>query len=100
MNAEPAPLLAIRELTLAIALHDAVARILNGVNLIVHRGERVALVGESACGKSLTARAVMGLYCSSGSNQKSMPLASWYPLNGVAAKIGAGPQRGKQFRHR
>jgi peptide/nickel transport system ATP-binding protein len=57
----PAPLLAIRELTLNIALHDSVARILNGVNLVVHRGERVALVGESACGKSLTARAVMGL---------------------------------------
>jgi peptide/nickel transport system ATP-binding protein len=33
----------------------------NGVSLTVHRGQTVALVGESGCGKSTTARAVLRL---------------------------------------
>ncbi len=34
---------------------------LAGVNLEVHRGERVAIVGESGCGKSVTLRLILGL---------------------------------------
>jgi peptide/nickel transport system ATP-binding protein len=37
------------------------AALLHGVDLAIARGERVGLVGESGCGKSLTALAVMGL---------------------------------------
>ena len=33
----------------------------NGINLTVNRGETVALVGESGCGKSTTARAILRL---------------------------------------
>jgi len=34
---------------------------LRGVDLFLDRGEAIALVGESGCGKSVTARAIMGL---------------------------------------
>jgi ABC-type glutathione transport system ATPase component len=50
-------LLAIRDLRLEL---DGVA-LLHGVDVALERGERLGLVGESGCGKSLTALAVMGL---------------------------------------
>jgi oligopeptide/dipeptide ABC transporter ATP-binding protein len=36
-------------------------RLVDGVNLTLGRGERLALVGESGSGKSVTARAILGL---------------------------------------
>ena len=35
--------------------------VLNGVNLSISDGERVFVVGESGCGKSMTALSVIGL---------------------------------------
>ena len=54
-------LLETTDLHVRFELFEGVSHVLNGVNLRVERGERVAVVGESGCGKSLTARAVMGL---------------------------------------
>jgi peptide/nickel transport system ATP-binding protein len=56
MSTDP-PLLAVRDLTVTIG--DA--PVVDGMNFTIHAGETVALVGESGCGKSLTARAIMGL---------------------------------------
>jgi oligopeptide/dipeptide ABC transporter ATP-binding protein len=52
-----APLLAVDNLTLAIQG----ARVVDGVSFTVAPREVVALVGESGCGKSLTALALLGL---------------------------------------
>ncbi|MBS0517852.1 MAG: ABC transporter ATP-binding protein [Proteobacteria bacterium] len=56
-----APLLRVEDLRLALAgdraSHDAV----EGVSFEIGRGEAFGLVGESGCGKSITALAVMGL---------------------------------------
>jgi oligopeptide/dipeptide ABC transporter ATP-binding protein len=55
------PLLEIRDLRIEIGLGAGRISAVDGVNLSVRAGEVVGLVGESGCGKSLTAQAVMGL---------------------------------------
>lgn len=55
------PLLHVSDLHLRFKLFDGISHVLKGVSLEVGRGERVALVGESGCGKSVTLRLIMGL---------------------------------------
>jgi peptide/nickel transport system ATP-binding protein len=52
-----APLLDVRDLLVTIG--DA--PVVDHMNFAIRAGETVALVGESGCGKSLTARSIMGL---------------------------------------
>ena len=52
------PLVAIRDLHLEMVTLDGVAKVLNGVNLTVHRGDLLGLVGETGCGKSVTAMSI------------------------------------------
>lgn len=55
------PILEVKGLQVEIPVDGAVLRPVRGVDLHVFRGETVAVVGESGCGKSLTALAIMGL---------------------------------------
>jgi len=54
-------LLTINDLHLRFRLFEGEAHVLNGVNLTIRPGERVAVVGESGCGKSVTLRLILGL---------------------------------------
>ena len=56
-----APLLEVRNLCIDLATRDGPARVLDDIGFCLRRGERVGLVGESGCGKSMTALALMGL---------------------------------------
>ncbi|MCW5558865.1 MAG: ABC transporter ATP-binding protein [Verrucomicrobiae bacterium] len=55
------PLLAIRNLCLEFRAADGWVRVVDGVSLTVREGETLALVGESGCGKSVTALSIARL---------------------------------------
>ncbi len=56
-----APLLEIADLRVSFTTREGVARAVDGVDVTVAAGETVGLVGESGCGKSVTALAVLRL---------------------------------------
>jgi len=56
-----ARLLEIRGLVTQFATDDGVVRAIDGVDLAIDRGETLGVVGESGCGKSVTALSVMKL---------------------------------------
>jgi oligopeptide/dipeptide ABC transporter ATP-binding protein len=55
------PILDVRRLTIHFHTFEGRSRVINGVDLTIGRGESVALVGETGCGKSMTAKAILGL---------------------------------------
>jgi peptide/nickel transport system ATP-binding protein len=54
-------LLAVRDLEVSYATDRGPARVLDGISLGIGPGEVVGLVGESGCGKTTLARAVLGI---------------------------------------
>jgi oligopeptide/dipeptide ABC transporter ATP-binding protein len=56
-----APLLSVENLVLTFPAETGRIAVVNHVNLTIARGETLALVGESGCGKSVTALAIMRL---------------------------------------
>jgi oligopeptide/dipeptide ABC transporter ATP-binding protein len=58
---DPAPLLEVEDLVCTFATEAGPAAAVAGVSFTLAAGESVGLVGESGCGKSVTALALMGL---------------------------------------
>jgi peptide/nickel transport system ATP-binding protein len=54
-------LIAVRGLRVSFASDAGLARVLDGVDLTIGRGEIMGLVGESGCGKTTLARAILGI---------------------------------------
>ncbi len=61
MSAAENPLLQIEDLHVDFATHEGVVRAVRGVDFGIGMGESVGVVGESGCGKSVTALSVMRL---------------------------------------
>jgi peptide/nickel transport system ATP-binding protein len=55
------PILDVRDLSVAFHDGEAWGEVLKNVSFAVERGEVVGIVGESGCGKSLTALSILGL---------------------------------------
>lgn len=56
-----APVLELRNLSTWFYTRDGIAKAVDGVSLSVREGQTLCIVGESGCGKSVTALSVMGL---------------------------------------
>ena len=55
------PLLVIDDLRMQIDTFDGTLQVLDGIDLAVDRGETLGIVGETGCGKSVTAKSILGL---------------------------------------
>ena len=56
-----APLLDVRNLSVQFTPRAGTVTVLDDISFTLERGERISFVGESGCGKSMTALALMGL---------------------------------------
>jgi len=53
------PILDIRNLSVHFKVYGGVLKVLDGINLVVQRGQKVGLVGETGCGKTTSMRAAL-----------------------------------------
>ncbi|THF62236.1 ABC transporter ATP-binding protein [Pseudothauera rhizosphaerae] len=60
-QAHPAPILEVDDLRIAFASPDGIVRAVDGVSWQLFPGEMLGIVGESGCGKSVTAMSVLRL---------------------------------------
>lgn len=98
-------LLSVKNLKVGFPAGEDTAYAVNGVSLDIRRGETLALVGESGCGKSLTAYALMGLLTSwnNFSQVKLEGSIQFSPCQGTSQELLGLPDRefdqirGKQF---
>lgn len=58
------PILEVKNLHVQFKTQTGIAEVINGVDLRLEAGETAALVGETGCGKSVTSRAILGLFSS------------------------------------
>jgi peptide/nickel transport system ATP-binding protein len=54
-------LLDVKDLHVHFFLHEGTVRAVNGINFQIERGKTLGIVGESGCGKSVTARAILNM---------------------------------------
>ena len=55
------PILSVRNLCVTFVREGTRQKVVDGISFDIRAGETVGLVGESGCGKSVTAMALMGL---------------------------------------
>lgn len=62
----PRPLVTVEDLRVHFFLDEGVVKAVNGVNLAIPRGKTLCVVGESGCGKSITAFSLLRLIAHPG----------------------------------
>lgn len=64
-------LLEVKDLKVSFHTYAGEVQSVRGVEFYINKGESLAIVGESGCGKSVTAKTIMGLINSSGEIKKN-----------------------------
>lgn len=57
----PEPLIEIKDLRVEFNVREGIVKAVDGFNLTINRGETVGVIGESGCGKSVTARTILNM---------------------------------------
>jgi oligopeptide/dipeptide ABC transporter ATP-binding protein len=89
------PLIEIKGLKVYFHTEDGVARAVDGVDFDIESGKTLGVVGESGCGKSVTARAIMGLVDAPGRVESGRIL--YYRQDEVIDLVKLKP-KGRQMR--
>ena len=91
------PLIELRDVHTVFPTEDGVVRAVNGVSFSIPRGKTLAVVGESGCGKSVTALSVLQLIAPPGRIESGeilyRPTGSTEPID-----IAQLPPRGERMR--
>lgn len=90
------PLLSVRDLRVVFKMATGKIEALHGVDFDIQPGSTVALVGESASGKSVTAQAVMGIL-PANARITSGQLVFNDPASGVSTDIASLPADSSQL---
>lgn len=61
MNNDRELLIEVKDLQTHFSLDEGTVRAVDGANFDIHRGETLGVVGESGCGKSVTARSILNI---------------------------------------
>ncbi len=59
LDDETTPLLQINDLKTYFFMREGIVRAVDGASLVVHPGKTLGIVGESGCGKSITAKSIL-----------------------------------------
>ena len=78
-------LLAIEDLVVTYRLRTRPVRAVDGLTLSIEAGQRVGLVGESGCGKTTVARALLGILPTNGSIERGRILLDGRDLTRLSA---------------
>ena len=81
-------ILTVENLSVSYKVHGGEVRALDGVSLEINKGEIVAVVGESGCGKTTLAKAVLGLQKTSGGKITLMGDEVIGTTRDMATKVG------------
>ncbi|SEE75254.1 ABC transporter ATP-binding protein [Ruania alba] len=96
LDPDAPPVLQLRGLRTEFQLDDGEVQAVDGVDLTIHRGETLAVVGESGCGKSVMARSILQLVDRPG---KIVGGQVWVPRP-PADEVEATARRSSFFRGR
>lgn len=86
MNTEA--VLTVENLSVSYPVHGGEVKALDGVSLEINKGEIVAVVGESGCGKTTLAKTVLGLQKASGGSVHLMGQPIEGTTRDMATKVG------------
>ncbi len=89
-------LLDIRGLQVEFRSREGRVRVLRGIDLELRGGETLGIVGESGCGKSMTARSVLGIIPSPG--RVTGGQITYHPADGSQVEITGLPEDGEEIR--
>ena len=70
MTEQKEPLIEVRDLLVEFDVRAGVVKAVDGLSLDIYRGKTMGLIGESGCGKSITARAILQMIPKPGKIKK------------------------------